>query len=134
MMGMMRILKSFRLFYINFFLKNTVQKSTLYIHLIHLESKMASDGENNSYGFKPGNRSKGFIKVYSLNLSIMISRSGNQSLNIISGKLMELVMHGRHPAFILLSFVNFLGFCLCKVAAVGNLISYFTGRLDDSVS
>jgi len=32
---------------------------------------------------------------------IMFSRTGNQSPNIISGELMELVMHGRHPAFIL---------------------------------
>jgi hypothetical protein len=32
---------------------------------------------------------------------IIFHRTGNQSLNIISGELMELVMHGRHPAFIL---------------------------------
>jgi hypothetical protein len=44
MMGMMRILKSFLLFYINFIL-NSVQKDTLYIHLMKLEYKMASDGE-----------------------------------------------------------------------------------------
>jgi len=31
MMGMMGILKSFWLFYINFFLKNAVQESTIYI-------------------------------------------------------------------------------------------------------
>jgi hypothetical protein len=31
----------------------------------------------------------------------MFSRSGNQSPNIISGKLIELLMHDRHLAFIL---------------------------------
>jgi hypothetical protein len=31
-------------------------------------------------------------------------------------------------------FVNFLGLYLSKVAAVGDLISYFTSRLDDSIS
>jgi hypothetical protein len=31
---MMRILKTLRLFYIDFFLKNTVKKWTIYIHLI----------------------------------------------------------------------------------------------------
>jgi hypothetical protein len=45
------MLKSFRLFCINFFLYNAVQKSTLYVYLIKLESKMASDGEKNSDGF-----------------------------------------------------------------------------------
>jgi hypothetical protein len=92
---------------------------------------MASDREKDSNGLQPGNWTKGFIKVYSLNLSIslgnktcfipdyytiliylvlenplgandiMISRSGNQCPNIIFGKLMELVMPGRHRAFIL---------------------------------
>jgi hypothetical protein len=32
---------------------------------------------------------------------VMISRLGNQIPNIISGKLMEFIMHGRYPAFIL---------------------------------
>jgi hypothetical protein len=75
--------------------------------------------------------SKGFIKVYSLYLSIslsnkarfipdhsamlicfiledplsanevMFSRTGNQGPNIIFGELMELIMHGRHPSFIM---------------------------------
>jgi len=31
-------------------LKNTVQKGTLYIHLIQLEPKMTSNGEKNSDG------------------------------------------------------------------------------------
>jgi len=66
--------------------------------------------------------------------AILLRRTGNQSSNIISGELMELFMHGRHPAFILKGFVNFLGLYLSKVAAVGDLISYFTGRLDDSIS
>jgi hypothetical protein len=31
----------------------------------------------------------------------MFSRTGNQGPNIISSELMELIMHGRHPSFIL---------------------------------
>jgi hypothetical protein len=50
-MGVMRSLKPFWLFYIYFFLKNAIKKGTLYIHLIKLESKMASNGEKNSDGF-----------------------------------------------------------------------------------
>jgi hypothetical protein len=65
---------------------------------------------------------------------ILFRRTGNQSPNIISGELMELFMHDRHPTFILKDFVRFFGLCLRKVAAVGDLISYFTGRLDDSIS
>jgi hypothetical protein len=65
---------------------------------------------------------------------ILFRRTGNQSPNIISSELMELFMHGRHQAFILKGFVNFLGLYLSKVAAVGDLISYFTSRLDDSIS
>jgi hypothetical protein len=65
---------------------------------------------------------------------IMFCRTGNQGPNIISGELMELFMHGKNPALILKCFINFLGLCLCKVAAVGNLISYFTGRLNDFAS
>jgi hypothetical protein len=48
--------------------------------------------------------------------------------------LMELFMDGRHLALILKCFINFLGLCLCKVASVGDLIGYFTDRLDDYVS
>jgi hypothetical protein len=32
---------------------------------------------------------------------ILFHRTGNQSPNIISGELMELIMHGSHPAFIM---------------------------------
>jgi hypothetical protein len=65
---------------------------------------------------------------------ILFCRTGNQGPNIISGELMELFMHGRYPTLILKCFINFLGLCLCKVAAVGDLISYFIGRLNDSTS
>jgi hypothetical protein len=64
----------------------------------------------------------------------MFYRTGNQGPNIISGELMELFMHGRYPALILNCFINFLGLCLWKVATVGDLISYFTGKLNESAS
>jgi len=40
MLRIVRIKKSFRLLHINFFLKNTIQKGTLNIHLVKLEAKM----------------------------------------------------------------------------------------------
>jgi hypothetical protein len=44
----------------------------------------------------------------------LFCKTMNQGPNIISGELMELFMHGRHPAFILKCFINFLGLCFAR--------------------
>jgi hypothetical protein len=66
--------------------------------------------------------------------NILFCRTRNQGPDIISGELMELIMHCRYPSFIMEGFINFLRFCLSKVATVGDLIGYFTGRLNNSTS
>jgi hypothetical protein len=50
MSRMMRILEPLGLFYIHLFLKYTIQKGTLNIHPIKLESKMTSNGKQDSDG------------------------------------------------------------------------------------
>jgi len=50
MLRMMRILKSFRLFHLVFFLKYAILEGTFDIHLIEIESKMIGNGLQNSDG------------------------------------------------------------------------------------
>ena len=87
-----RILETFGLFNKDFFIKESIEKGTLHIHLVDFEVHNTCNVQKDVNSLKSSHWGKGFIKIYSFQLSVTLShqlRLISYYLTILIGLISE---------------------------------------------